>query len=122
MKILVADDSKMARKMLIKIFSDVRAGEDDEILQAQNGEEAVSLYKENSCDMVFLDLTMPVMSGFEALKLIRAFDENAKVVVVSADIQQGSMTQVREDGAIDFVKKPISDAKMKQILEKIKTL
>lgn len=120
MKVLVADDSKMARKMLIKIFSDCREGQEDEILQAQNGEEAVNLYKENTFDVVFLDLTMPIMDGFHALKLIKEFDAKAKVVVVSADIQQGSMSQVREDGAIDFVKKPISDVKMKQILEKIK--
>ena len=119
MKILVADDSKMDRKMVIKIFSDVRDGQEDEILQASNGEEAVNLYKENKVDVVFLDLTMPVMDGFKALKLIKEYDENAKVVVVSADIQQGSMAKVREDGAIDFVKKPISDVKMKQILEKI---
>lgn len=120
MKVLVADDSKMARKMLMKIFSVCREGCEDEVLQAENGEEAVNLYKENSFDVVFLDLTMPVMDGFHALKEMKAYDENAKVVVVSADIQQGSMTQVREDGAIDFVKKPISEEKMKQILEKIK--
>ena len=119
MKILVADDSKMARRMVMKILQDCR-DESDEIFEAQNGAEAVDLYKQHTPDVVFLDLTMPVMDGFEALKLIKAFDSKAQVVVVSADIQQGSMTQVREDGALDFVKKPINDVKMKQILEKIK--
>lgn len=119
MKILVADDSKMARRMVIKILEDCQEC-GHEIFQAQNGQEAVDLYKEHSPALVFLDLTMPIMDGFTALKLIKAYDENAKVVIVSADIQQGSMAQVREDGAMDFVKKPISEAKMSQILEKIK--
>ncbi|MFA7090659.1 MAG: response regulator [Arcobacteraceae bacterium] len=119
MKILVADDSKMARRMIIKILEDCQEI-GHEIIQAQNGQETIDLYKEHAPTLVFLDLTMPVMDGFTALKLIRQHDSNAKVVVVSADIQQGSMSQVREDGAMDFVKKPISEAKMQQILEKIK--
>ena len=119
MKILVADDSKMARRMVIKILEECQET-GHEIFQAQNGQEAVDIYKEQNPVLVFLDLTMPIMDGFTALKLIKQYDENARIVVVSADIQQGSMTQVREDGAMDFVKKPISEAKMKQILEKIK--
>lgn len=119
MKILVADDSKMARRMVIKMLEECQETE-HEIFQAQNGQEAVDLYKEHAPALVFLDLTMPVMDGFTALKLIKQHDQNAKIVVVSADIQHGSMVQVREDGALDFVKKPISEAKMQQILEKIK--
>jgi CheY-like chemotaxis protein len=119
MKILVADDSKMARRMILKILEDCQET-GHEIFQAQNGQEAVDLYKEHMPALVFLDLTMPVMDGFNALKLIKQHDANAKIVIVSADIQQGSMSQVREDGAMDFVKKPNSEAKMKQILEKIK--
>ncbi len=115
----MADDSKMARRMILKILEDCQEIE-HEIFQAQNGQEAVDLYKEHSPSLVFLDLTMPIMDGFQALKLMKQIDENAKIVIVSADIQQGSMSQVREDGAMDFVKKPISEAKMKQILEKIK--
>lgn len=116
----MADDSKMARRMIIKILEDCQET-GHEIFQAQNGQEAVDLYKEHTPALVFLDLTMPVMDGFTALKLIKAHDADAKVVIVSADIQQGSMAQVREDGAMDFVKKPISEAKMSQILEKIKS-
>jgi CheY-like chemotaxis protein len=109
----------MARKMVIKVLQEC-SDEPCEILQGQNGQEAVELYKQEQPFMVFLDLTMPIMDGFTALKEIKAYDSNAKVVVVSADIQQGSMTRVREDGAMDFVKKPINEEKMKQILKKVK--
>ena len=118
MKILVTDDSKMARKMVIKTLTENIEG-DLEIFEAQNGQEALDLYKELSPKIVFLDLTMPIMDGFAALEKIKEFDENAKVVVISADIQKLSMDRVLQLGAFNFVKKPIDSSKMKQIFEKL---
>lgn len=118
MKILVTDDSKMARKMVIKTLTENIEG-DLEIFEAQNGQEALDLYKELSPKIVFLDLTMPIMDGFTALEKIKEFDNNAKVVVISADIQKLSMDRVLQLGAFNFVKKPIDSSKMKQIFEKL---
>ncbi|PUE64567.1 response regulator [Arcobacter lacus] len=118
MKILVTDDSKMARKMVIRTLEESTI-KDLEIYEAQNGQEALDLYKKISPKIVFLDLTMPIMDGFEALEKIKEFDENAKVVIISADIQKLSMDRVRELGAFNFIKKPIDTLKMQQILEKI---
>ncbi|EFU69051.1 chemotaxis response regulator CheY [Aliarcobacter butzleri JV22] len=118
MKVLVTDDSKMARKMVVKSLEESTI-KDLEIFEAQNGQEAIDLYKEISPKIVFLDLTMPIMDGFEALKRIKKIDENAKVVIISADIQKLSMDRVRELGAFNFIKKPIDSLKMQQILEKI---
>jgi len=118
MKILVTDDSKMARKMLIKTLDEF-IQEDHEIFQAANGQECLDVYKEKTPDLVFLDLTMPVMDGFEALKQVKAYDQNAQVVIVSADIQKGSLHRVLSDGAINFVKKPIDNSKMKLIFDKL---
>ena len=118
MKILVTDDSKMARKMVIKTLTENIEG-DLEIFEAQNGQEALDLYKELSPKIVFLDLTMPIMDGFTALEKIKEFDKNAKVVVISADIQKLSMDRVLQLGAFNFVKKPIESSKMKQIFEKL---
>ena len=118
MKILVTDDPKMARKMVIKTLTENIEG-DLEIFEAQNGQEALDLYKELSPKIVFLDLTMPIMDGFTALEKIKEFDKNAKVVVISADIQKLSMDSVLQLGAFNFVKKPIDSSKMKQIFEKL---
>ncbi|WP_152018326.1 response regulator [Aliarcobacter butzleri] len=118
MKVLVTDDSKMARKMVVRSLEESTI-KDLEIFEAQNGQEAIDLYKEISPKIVFLDLTMPIMDGFEALKRIKEIDENAKVVIISADIQKLSMDKVRELGAFNFIKKPIDSLKMQQILEKI---
>ena len=118
MKVLVTDDSKMARKMVIKTLNE-NIDKDLEIFEAQNGQEALDLYKELLPEIVFLDLTMPVMDGFTALEKIIAFNSKANVIIVSADIQKISVDKVYELGAIDFVKKPINEEKMKQIFQKI---
>ena len=81
MKILVTDDSKMARKMVIKTLTEILE-ENVEIYEAQNGQEALDLYKQILPNIAFLDLTMPVMDGFEALKKIKEFDINAKIVII----------------------------------------
>ncbi len=121
MKVLVTDDSKMARKMVTKVLKDVLF-EEVEIYEAHNGQEALDLYKEVLPKIVFLDLTMPVMDGFQALEKIKEFDKDAKVVIISADIQKLSMEKALELGAFNFIKKPIDLVKMEQILKKIKEL
>lgn len=119
MKILITDDSRMARKMIIKTIRD-NWEEEVEIFEGTNGQEAIDLYKEISPKIVFLDLTMPVIDGFTALEKIKEYDTNARVVIVSADIQKVSIERVRELGAFNFIKKPIDSIKIKQIFEKIK--
>ena len=112
---LVVDDSRMARKMAVKNLTLV-VGEATEIIEAQNGLEAVELYKVNKPTICFMDLTMPVMDGFEAIKEICTFDPNAKIIVISADIQELSMKKAKDNGAIGFIKKPISQDNLKSML------
>ena len=121
MKVLVTDDSKMARKMVIKTLTEI-LGDNVEIYEAQNGQEALDLYKQILPNIAFLDLTMPIMDGFEALEKIKEFDTNAKVVIISADIQKLSMDKALQLGAFNFIKKPIDIFKMNQILDKINKL
>ena len=121
MKVLITDDSKMARKMLIKTLNE-SITEEIEIFEAQNGLEALETYKQISPNLVFLDLTMPIMDGFEALEKIKEFDKNAKVVILSADIQKLSVERVLALGAFNFIKKPIDSTKMQQIINKINGL
>lgn len=118
MKILITDDSKMARRMVKKTLNEYNS-EYNDILEGANGQEAIDLYKEHQPDIVFLDLTMPVKTGFEALDEIKEFDTNAKIVIISADIQKSAMEKVRDSGAFDFIKKPISIDKMTQIFAKL---
>jgi CheY-like chemotaxis protein len=112
-RILVVDDSAMARKMLIKSLP---AAWDVEIEQASNGVEALVAYRAREFDVMFLDLTMPGMDGFEVLEALRREELNCLVIVVSADIQPAARERVRALGAIAFVPKPIDPDKIRAVL------
>ncbi len=115
MKYLVIDDSKLARLSLIKSLK--AHVQDAEIFQAVNGEEAVALVKSEKPNIAFLDLTMPIMDGYEALPLMLELHPKLKIVVVSADIQEKAKERVISLGAELHVQKPINAAKMFDILE-----
>lgn len=115
MKILIVDDSKLARMGVIKSLKEIEPVA--ELFQASNGLEAIEAYKKHTPDVVFLDLTMPVMDGFEALKEIIAIDADAQVIVISADIQTEAKQRVLNAGAKNMCPKPINQEKMLQIFQ-----
>jgi two-component system chemotaxis response regulator CheY len=102
-KILIVDDSMLGR-MVVK--SGLPADLPLEVAEAADGAQGLELFLKDRPDMVFLDLTMPVMSGPEALEKMRAADPHAVVVVVSADAQQRTIDRVMELGAFMMLKKP----------------
>jgi len=112
-KVLVVDDSVLSRKMLIQSLP---ADWAVDITEASDGKEAVEFYKKLAPEVIFLDLTMPVMNGFEALEAMNKLGLEADVIVVSADIQPVAEKRVRELGAIAFIKKPVSTQKLVSIL------
>jgi CheY-like chemotaxis protein len=113
--ILVVDDSAMARKMLIKALP---TSWDVEITQAANGKEAMVAYRAGKADVMFLDLTMPEMDGFQVLEALQKEDLNSFVIVVSADIQPLAQERVKKLGAIAFVKKPVTAEVIEAVLKK----
>ncbi len=88
-----------------------------ELFHAENGLEAVEIFRQENPRVVFLDLTMPVMDGFEALKQIIAIDKDAQVIVISADIQDEAKQRVLLAGAKNMYPKPINEEKMLQIFQ-----
>ncbi|SEP59046.1 two-component system, chemotaxis family, response regulator CheY [Lachnospiraceae bacterium RM5] len=102
-KVLICDDAMFMRMLMRTILSDLGI---TEIIEAENGKEAVDLYYENNPDMVFMDIAMPVFDGIEALKRIIDYDRDAKVVMCSAIGQQSVVYKAIESGAKDFIVKP----------------
>lgn len=111
--ILVVDDSAMARKMLIKALPPQW---DVSISQAANGVEALEGYRAGKADIMFLDLQMPVMDGYQVLETLRLEGLDSFVIVVSADIQPGAQERVKQLGAIAFIKKPVDPVAVESIL------
>ena len=80
-KILIVDDSRTSRKMLRNILE---SNGHEIIDEAVNGQEGVQKFQTLKPDVVTLDITMPVVDGVEALKMIKALDPESKVVMVTA--------------------------------------
>lgn len=118
MRYLVTDDSKLARRFLIKLLENYIHV--DNITEATNGFEALEMIKIDKPDVVFLDLTMPIMDGYEALPKILEMSPNTRVIVVSADVQCQAKEKVLALGAYMHVEKPIDVDKIKEIFEIIK--
>ncbi|RUO43316.1 response regulator [Idiomarina aquatica] len=113
MKLVICDDSKLARKSLERALPDYW---DVDIRFAENGAEALQLIEQGLCELLLLDLTMPVMDGFAVLEAIRDNDFNCLTIVVSGDVQASSRQRVRQLGALGFIKKPINASELTALL------
>ena len=113
--LLVVDDSSLSRKMVIKSLpSDWQV----EISQASNGQEAIEACRAGKGHVMLLDLTMPVMDGFQVLEAVRAEGLKCCIIVISADIQPKAQERVKELGALAFIKKPIKTDELSEVLRK----
>jgi two-component system chemotaxis response regulator CheY len=112
--VLVVDDAAFMRMMI----RDILAKEGYVIQEAANGREAVEKYDELHPDLVTMDITMPEMSGLEALRIIRNRDAKARVLMVSAMGQQKMIVEALEAGAMDFLVKPFQPTKVLEAIKK----
>jgi two-component system, chemotaxis family, chemotaxis protein CheY len=108
MKVLLVDDSGMARRSTRRILE--AAGY--EVVEAEDGMAAIEQYFVERPDVVMLDLVMKGMYGLEVLSKLREMDPDARVVVLSADIQTSSRDMVQAAGASGFLSKPADPAQM----------
>ncbi len=113
-RILICDDSAMARKQMARVLP---KHWDVSVTFARNGMESLEAIKAGKGDVVFLDLTMPVMDGFQVLKTVQELDLPALIIVVSADIQLRAYEKVKALGAIDFIQKPVSPEALSHVLQ-----
>lgn len=105
--VLICDDSAFARKQMVRALSEWNVG----ITEASNGLEALEAIRAGKGHLLFLDLNMPILDGYQVLERIRAQDLQTLVVVVSGDVQSEARARVLELGALGFINKPI-DAKI----------
>lgn len=114
-KVLIVDDASFMRVMLKNML--VKNGF-EVIGEAGNGQEAFEKYKELNPDIVTMDITMPIVDGIGAVKLIVEHDPNAKIVMCSAMGQQSMVIDSLKAGAKDFVVKPFAEDKVIDALTK----
>ena len=110
---LVIDDERLAREELKSVLSEIH--EINVIGEAQNGDEALKLIKSEAPDLIFLDINMPEMNGFEMLKKL---DEIPKVIFVTAYDEYA--LKAFEVNALDYLLKPIDPERLAEAIEKLK--
>ena len=115
-KVLIVDDAAFMRMSLKNIFE---KNGFEVVGEAENGRIAVKKYQEIHPDIVTMDITMPEMSGIEALKEIKNFDRDAKVVIVSAMGQESMVVDAIKLGALDFIVKPFKPDRIIQTVKNI---
>lgn len=113
--LLICDDSNMARKQVARSLPE---GWDVDITFATNGVEGLQAIREGKGEMVFLDLTMPEMDGYQVLEAVKAEGLDAMVIVISGDIQPTAHARVTSLGAMDFIQKPVNADKLQEVLRK----
>lgn len=114
--VLIVDDAafmRMSLKMTLEKNGYVIVGE------APNGKIAVDKYKELQPDIVTMDITMPEMTGIEALQEIKKNDPEANVVMVSAMGQELLVKEAILNGAKSFIVKPFTENTLIKALEKL---
>lgn len=112
-KLLICDDSNMARKQLARSLPEEW---DVDVSFASNGIEGIAAIKAGKGDVLLLDLNMPEMDGYQVLEAILKEDLPTITIVVSGDIQPEAYKRVTGLGALDFIKKPVNKEKLTEVL------
>jgi DNA-binding response OmpR family regulator len=115
--VLVADDDRD----ILQLVSFRLERADYEVVQANDGEEALRLVKELRPDLVVLDLMMPKLNGYEVIREIRR-DEETKaipVILLTARVQEADVARGFEAGADDYLKKPFSPQELRARVQAI---
>jgi len=112
--LLIVDDNQQNREILFNLLKLL----DFNVVEASNGQEGVALAKEIQPDMIFMDLVMPVMTGFEAAQRLRQMPEfkNTPIIANSASVFEAAQEKSRIAGCNAFLPKPVEEDKLSSLL------
>jgi len=107
-KILVVEDNEDNRRILVYRLGKIG---DFDIREATNGREAIEAVQGDPPDLVFMDLKMPVMDGWEATRQIRALPggQGVRIIALTAQAMAGDEERALEIGCDDYLAKPVVD-------------
>ena len=114
-KVLLVDDSGLARRSTRRILEE--AGY--HVVEAEDGLSALERFAVDKPDIVLLDLVMKGMYGLDVLEKLREMDPQARVIVVSADVQTSSRDLVQAAGASGFINKPAAAGQVVSMVEQV---
>ena len=114
LRIIVVDDHLITRRLIVQA---VKSAGYKVVAEAEDGRAAVELFTSLKPDIITLDIKMPIMDGFEALKAIRKIDPEAKVVMLTNEKHEDIVTAILKAGANGYIVKPVN---RERVLKKLR--
>jgi len=117
LKILVAEDNAINQKLILAVLNNLGLN----VSIANNGEEAVSMRKENHYDMIFMDIQMPIMGGVEATHKILEYEKETNsphipIIALTANALTGDREKYMREGMDDYTTKPLNIQKIEELV------
>ena len=115
-KILIADDSKLLRKQLREELEAL----DCEVIETENGKEAITESLSDRPDGVILDIVMPEINGIEVPRVIKELDDTIPVIMLSSAGTPEKLMETLKLGALDFIQKPYTPEQIEKAIARIR--
>ncbi|HCB48649.1 MAG: hypothetical protein AMJ56_08410 [Anaerolineae bacterium SG8_19] len=114
-KILVVEDVELNLDLLVQLLED-----DYELITADNGKAGVSLARQHKPDLILMDMSLPVLDGWEATRQIKADDDlrHIPIIGLSAHAMSGDEEKALSAGCDDYLTKPLDDELLFQKLDR----
>ena len=120
-RVLIAEDNPVNKFLAKTILT--KAVPNAEIVEVENGQDAVSFYKEHPLDIIFMDIQMPIMSGFEASEEIRKYEsdqneqQHVPIIALTARTVKGEKERCLDAGMDDYITKPVVFETIKAVIQ-----
>ena len=92
---------------------------DVEVIEAENGEQAVELFKKERPDIIFMDVVMPKKDGITALKEIREISQDVKIIMLTSEGDQGTLHSALDQGVNHYIIKPFDNEKVLELVHNL---
>ena len=115
-KILISDDSKLLRKQLREVLEAL----DCEVIETENGKEAITESLSDRPDGVILDIVMPEINGIEVLRVIKELDDTIPVIMLSSAGTPEKLMETLKLGALDFIQKPYTPEQIEKAIVRVR--
>lgn len=113
-KILIVEDTELNIDLITQLLED-----DYDLLFAKDGAQGVDMANAKNPDLILMDISLPVMDGYEATKKIRETLKSTPIIGLSAHAMQSDMNKAIEAGCNDYLTKPLDE---NLLLDKLKVL
>ncbi len=119
MKVLVVDDFETMRKIIKNVLKQINL---EDVLEAENGKQALNVLKSEGADLIISDWIMPEMTGIDFLRACKGDETIRKIpfIMVTAEAQKDNIMEAIKSGVDNYIVKPFTPEKLREAIDKAK--